>query len=147
MLQLLKKYKSVILYIIFGGLTTVIDWGVSFLLYYLWGDAIDATPILLHGANVVAWVAAVAFAYVTNRIWVFESRRRGFLPILGEIAAFAGGRVTTLVLQEILMAVFCTWLGFNEYIMKLIAAVFVVILNYFISKIFVFRKQKTGDQH
>ncbi len=146
MLQLLKKYKSVILYIIFGGLTTVIDWGVSFLLYYLWGDAIDATPILLHGANVVAWVAAVAFAYVTNRIWVFESRRRGFLPILGEIAAFAGGRVTTLVLQEILMAVFCTWLGFNEYIMKLIAAVFVVILNYFISKLFVFRKQKTADK-
>lgn len=146
MLQLLKKYKSVILYIIFGGLTTVIDWGVSFLLYYLWGDAIDATPILLHGANVVAWVAAVAFAYVTNRIWVFESRRRGFLPILGEIAAFAGGRVTTLVLQEIIMAVFCTWLGFNEYITKLIAAVFVVILNYFISKIFVFRKQKTGGQ-
>lgn len=146
MLQLLKKYKSVILYIIFGGLTTVIDWGVSFLLYYLWGDAIDATPILLHGANVVAWVAAVAFAYVTNRIWVFESRRRGFLPILGEIAAFAGGRVTTLVLQEIIMAVFCIWLGLNEYIMKLIAAVFVVILNYFISKIFVFRKQKTADK-
>ena len=146
MIQLLKKYKSVILYIIFGGLTTVIDWGVSFLLYYLWGDAIDATPILLHGANVVAWVAAVAFAYVTNRVWVFESRRRGFLPILGEIAAFAGGRVTTLVLQEIIMAVFCTWLGFNEYIMKLIAAVFVVILNYFISKIFVFRKQKTNGQ-
>lgn len=145
MLQLLKKYKSVILYIIFGGLTTVIDWGVSFLLYYLWGDAIDATPILLHGANVVAWVAAVAFAYVTNRIWVFESRRRGFLPILGELAAFAGGRVTTLVLQEILMAVFCTWLGFNEYVMKLIAAVFVVILNYFISKLFVFRKKKTTD--
>ena len=142
MLELLKKYKSVILYIIFGGMTTVIDWTVSFLLYYLWGEAIDATPILLHGANVIAWVAAVTFAYVTNRIWVFESKRRGFVPIVCEIAAFAGGRVLTLLLQEVIMGVFCTWLGLNEYLFKLVAAVLVIILNYFISKILVFRKTK-----
>lgn len=141
MIELLKKYKSIILYIIFGGMTTVVDWSVSFTLYYLWGDAIEATPWLIHGANVIAWVAAVAFAYVTNRIWVFESKRRGFMPIVGEIAAFAGGRVFTLLLQEVLMAVFFTWLGFNEYIVKIVAAVLVVILNYFISKIFVFRKK------
>ena len=142
MTELLKKYKSVILYVIFGGLTTVVDWSISFLLYYLWGDAIDATPILLHGANVIAWAAAVAFAYVTNRIWVFESKRRGFLPILGEMIAFAGGRVLTLLLQEAIMGVFCTWLGFNEYLFKIIAAVLVVILNYFISKLLVFRKSR-----
>ena len=142
MLEFLKKHKSVILYIIFGGLTTVVDWSVSFLLYYLWGEAIDATPILLHGANVIAWVAAVAFAYVTNRIWVFESKRRGFVPIVCEIAAFAGGRVLTLILQEVIMAVFCTWLGLNEYLFKLVAAVLVVILNYFISKLLVFRKTR-----
>lgn len=141
MIELFKKYKSIILYIIFGGMTTVVDWSVSFTLYYLWGDAIEATPWLIHGANVIAWVAAVAFAYVTNRIWVFESKRRGFMPIVGEIAAFAGGRVFTLLLQEVLMAVFFTWLGFNEYIVKIVAAVLVVILNYFISKIFVFRKK------
>lgn len=141
MLEFFKKYKSVILYILFGGLTTVVDWSVSFLLYYLWGDAIEATPLLLHGANVIAWVAAVAFAYVTNRIWVFESKRHGFLPILGEIAAFAGGRVLTLVLQEALMGIFCTWLGWDEYAMKIIVAVLVVILNYFISKLLVFRKK------
>ena len=141
-MQLLKKHKSVILYIIFGGLTTVVDWSVSFLLYYFWGEAIDATPILLHGANVIAWVAAVTFAYVTNRIWVFESKRRGFVPIVCEIAAFAGGRVLTLILQEVIMAVFCTWLGLNEYLFKLVAAVLVIILNYFISKILVFRKTR-----
>ena len=145
MIELLKKYKSIILYIIFGGLTTVVDWSVSFTLYYLWGDAIEATPWLIHGANVIAWVAAVAFAYVTNRIWVFESKRRGFVPIVGEIAAFAGGRVFTLLLQEVLMAIFFTWLGFNEYVVKIVAAVLVVILNYFISKIFVFRKKKGAE--
>lgn len=143
MIELLKKYKSVILYIIFGGMTTVVDWSVSFSLYYLWGDAIEATPWLIHGANVIAWAAAVAFAYVTNRIWVFESKRRGFAPIVGEIVAFAGGRVLTLLLQEVLMAVFFTWLGFNEYLVKIVAAVLVVILNYFISKLLVFRKNKT----
>lgn len=142
MTEFLKKYKSIILYIFFGGMTTVVDWSISFLLYYLWGDAIEATPVLLHGADVIAWVAAVAFAYVTNRIWVFESKRRGFLPILGEIAAFAGGRVLTLLLQEAIMAVFCTWLGLNMYAFKIIAAVLVVILNYFISKLLVFRKGK-----
>ena len=145
MLELLKKYKSIILYIIFGGLTTVVDWSVSFTLYYLWGDAIEATPWLIHGANVIAWVAAVAFAYVTNRIWVFESKRRGLMPIVGEIAAFAGGRVFTLLLQEVLMAIFFTWLGFNEYVVKIVAAVLVVILNYFISKIFVFRKKNGAE--
>lgn len=142
MTELLKKYKSVILYVIFGGLTTVVDWSISFLLYYLWGEAIVATPILLHVADVIAWVAAVAFAYVTNRIWVFESKRHGFLPILGEITAFAGGRVVTLLLQEAIMAIFCTWLGLNLYLFKIIAAVVVVILNYFISKLLVFRKTR-----
>ena len=142
MIELLKKYKSIILYIIFGGLTTVVDWSVSFTLYYVWGDAIEATPWLIHGANVIAWVAAVAFAYVTNRIWVFESKRRGFFPIICEIAAFAGGRVLTLLLQEAIMGVFCTWLGLNEYLFKVIAAVLVVILNYFISKLLVFRKTR-----
>lgn len=141
MLALIKKYKSIILYILFGGMTTVVDWSVSFSLYYFWGDAIEATPWLIHGANVIAWVAAVAFAYVTNRIWVFESRCRGIRAICGEIVAFAGGRVLTLLLQEALMAIFFTWLGFNEYIVKIVAAVLVVILNYFISKLFVFRKK------
>ena len=145
MLQKIKalwtKHREVLMYLIFGGLTTVVDWAVSYLLYYLWGDAIDATPILLHGANVVAWVAAVAFAYVTNRIWVFESTRKGFLPILGELASFAGGRVLTLLLQEAMFVVFFHWLGISEFIVKIIAAVLVVIANYFISKLIVFKNK------
>lgn len=142
MIELFKKYKGIILYIIFGGLTTVVDWSVSFLLYYLWGEAIEATPWLIHGANVIAWAAAVAFAFVTNRIWVFESHRRGLKAISAELVAFAGGRVLTLLLQEVLMAIFFTWLGFNEYLVKMGVAVLVVILNYFISKLLVFRKNK-----
>ena len=132
--SLLKKYYDILAYLVFGVLTTVVNYLVYLPCYNLLGMRAVVS-------NAIAWFVAVAFAYVTNRIWVFESKRRGFVPIVGEIAAFAGGRVFTLLLQEVLMAIFFTWLGFNEYIVKIVAAVLVVILNYFISKIFVFRKK------
>ena len=137
------RYREVILYLIFGGLTTVVDWGLSFLLYYFWGEAIKANVLLIHGANVIAWAAAVLFAFVTNRIWVFQSKKKGFLPILGELSSFAGGRVMTLLLQEAMFVIFFDILGINEFIVKIIAAVLVIILNYVLSKLFVFRKKKT----
>lgn len=144
--ELIIRYKSVLLYLIFGGLTTVIDWGVSFLLYYFWGDAIEANNLLIHAADVIAWVAAVLFAFVTNRIWVFESKKHGFLPVMGELAAFAGGRVLTLLLQEGMIALLFSVLGLNKYLVKVLAAVVVIILNYFISKLLVFRKKKDQNE-
>ena len=140
--ELLSRYREVLLYLIFGGLTTVVDWGLSFFLYHFWGDAIEANAILVHGANVIAWAAAVLFAFLTNRIWVFKSDKKGFLPILGELGSFAGGRVMTLLLQEAIFVIFFDIMGISEFIVKLIAAVLVIILNYFISKLIVFRKQK-----
>ena len=139
---LLIRYKEIILYIIFGGLTTVVDWGVSFTLYYFWGEAIDDQALIIHAADVIAWTAAVLFAFFTNRIWVFESKRKGFLPVLGELVAFAGGRVGTLLIQEALIFLFFTKLSFNKYLVKIGVAVLVVILNYFISKLFIFRKKE-----
>lgn len=140
--DLLIRYKQVILYLIFGVMTTVVDWGISFLLYYFWGAAIEKTVLLVHVVNTIAWAAAVLFAFVTNRIWVFHSDSKGFLPILRELGSFAGGRVMTLLLQEAMFAVFFDWLGVNEYLVKIVAAVLVVVLNYFISKLLVFRKKK-----
>ena len=136
-----QKYREQGLYLIFGGLTTVIDWVISFGLYYLWKDAMQATPALVHVADVIAWVAAVLFAFVTNRTFVFESKQKGFLPIARELTTFAGGRVFTLLLQEAIMAVFVTWLGLNVYLFRIIAAVLVIILNYIISKLLVFRRK------
>ena len=141
------RYREQLLYLIFGGLTTVVDWAVSFLLYRVWDTAIDANVFVIHGANVIAWVSAVLFAYTTNRIWVFRSRQRGLLPIMGELCTFAGGRVITFLLQEALVAVFFDWLGLNKYAVKLIAAVLVVVLNYIISKLLVFRHaEKDGNE-
>ena len=136
------RYREQLLYLIFGGLTTVVDWAVSFLLYRVWDQAIDAHAFVIHGANVIAWIAAVLFAFFTNRKWVFESTQRGTVAVLGELCAFAGGRVLTFFLQEAIVAVFFDWLGWNKYAVKLIAAVLVVVLNYVISKLVVFRKSQ-----
>ena len=139
--HLLTSYREQVLYLIFGVLTTAVDWVVSFVLYYFWGEAIEATVYLIHAANILAWTAAVLFAYVTNRIWVFQSTRHGVLPIMGELGAFAGGRVLTLLLQEGIFFLFFDLLGWNEYAIKLIAAVLVIVLNYVISKLLIFRKK------
>lgn len=141
--ELWTKHRSVLLYVIFGGLTTLVDWCVRFALYWGFAGPMEQYPLLLHAFDVVAWVCAVLFAFVTNRIWVFDSKKHGFVPVMGELFSFAGGRVLTLLLQELLMFVFCTLLKFNEYLITVIAAVLVVILNYFISKFFVFRKKKS----
>ncbi len=142
---LFGRYREQILYLFFGGMTTLVDWSISFLLYRMWGEQIEAMGIMVHAANVIAWTVAVLFAYITNRIWVFESKKCGFLPVLGELSMFAGGRVMTLLLQELMFVIFFHWLGVNEYAVKLIAAVLVIVANYFISKLLVFRNQNQGD--
>ena len=137
----LTRYREQILYLLFGGLTTLVDWSISFLLYYFWGAQIEQNSLLIHAANLIAWAAAVLFAFVTNRLLVFQSSRRGFLPVLGELCAFAGGRVLTLLLQEAIFFVCFDLLAWNQYAVKLIAAVLVIILNYLISKLLIFKSQ------
>ena len=136
-----QKDRAVILYLIFGGLTTVVDWLVSFVLYYLLDGAIQQNALFIQVADVTAWVCAVTFAYVTNRKWVFESKKKGFLPIAAELGSFAGGRVVTFLIQEGIIFVCCNLLLLNVYAVKIAASVIVVILNYFISKLLVFRKK------
>lgn len=142
---LLKKYREQVLYLIFGGLTTVVDWGICFVGYRVFRSLIAGYPGVIHAIDTVAWIAAVLFAFFTNRVWVFRSGKKGALPVLRELGTFAGGRVLTLLMQEAIIGVFVTWQGLNEYVFKIVAAVFVVIANYFISKLVVFRKGGNED--
>lgn len=144
---LCARYREQLLYLIFGGLTTVVDWSICFVGYRLFSEQMETHWLTVHAIDTAAWIAAVLFAFFTNRILVFRSRRRGLLPVLGELGTFAGGRVVTLLAQEAIMAVFVTALKLNEYAIKVVAAVVVVIANYFISKLIVFRKEKraSGD--
>ena len=130
----IKKYKELLLYVVFGVCTTAVDWGVSFVLYH--------TGMNMHAADVVAWIAAVVFAYVTNKIFVFESKDVSPATVAREFVTFASSRVLTLLLQEAIVFVFYDKLALDKYAVKIMASVIVVILNYVFSKLFVFKKNK-----
>ena len=124
----LKKHLT--LYIIFGILTTLVNIAV-----YLFMTKICGVNYLI--SNVIAWVLSVLFAYVTNRKWVFESRSN---DILREITLFFSGRLFSGVVDTLLMFLFIDVLFVDDFISKLIIQVIVVILNYVISKVIVFKK-------
>ncbi len=128
------KYREVLLYLVFGGLTTV----VSLVSFWLCVYPLKLNVLV---ANVISWICAVTFAYFTNARWVFEARPETRGEKLRQFVSFYAGRLATLGVEELLLLVFVTWLGCNEMLIKLIAQVVVVILNYVISKLLVFRKK------
>ncbi|MEE0752319.1 GtrA family protein [Frisingicoccus sp.] len=134
MKALFMKYKEVISYLFFGVLTTV----VNFVVYFACTDGLHINYL---AATAVSWVAAVLFAYVTNRKWVFESKVRGFMPILREMAVFVGCRVFSGVMDMGIMFISVDMIGISDRIAKFITQVAVVVLNYIFSKIIIFRNK------
>ena len=136
LINLYQKYKELINYLIVGGLTTVVSLGVYYgcVLTFLNPEV----PVQLQAANVLSWIAAVTFAYFTNRKYVFESKNEKRLQ---EAAAFYGSRVTTLLLYMFCMFLMVTLMGWNDKVAKLIVQVLVTVANYILSKFLVFRKK------
>jgi putative flippase GtrA len=130
--RLIEKYRSTVIYLVFGVLTTVINYAVYLPLYNLAG-----LPAAV--CNAVAWVVAVAFAYVTNKLFVFESKSWGS-GVWGEILRFVGSRVASGAIETVSLLLTVDILGWNGNIMKLLLAVFVIVFNYILSKFFVFKK-------
>lgn len=130
------KYKEIINYLIFGILTTI----VSLLTYYLLVLTIlnPNNAIELQIANIISWIISVTFAYITNRIYVFNSKDKN---ITKEIIKFYSSRLTTLFLDMALMFIFVSKLNFNDKIIKILVQIIVIILNYILSKILVFKKK------
>ena len=137
--NIIKKLctREVIMYLIFGVLTTVVSLVVYYALIFTILNPENA--IQLQIANILSWVAGVAFAYVTNRKYVFESKETNKLK---ELSKFVTSRLVTLFLDMFIMFVGVTWLKGNDKIVKLISQVLVIIGNYVFSKIFVFKKKK-----
>ena len=127
--------KETIIYIVFGVLTTVVDF-VSFGAFYY---TLHMDKII---ANTLAWVLAVAFAYITNKIFVFESKSFDPKQLIKEIISFVSSRVITLLLTNVFL-VFAGILDINMIIAKAIISVAVIILNYIFSKLFVFNNNKS----
>ena len=135
--EMLKKYREQISYLIVGGLTTA----VSLLTYYLCTKTFlnPEVPLQLQAANVISWICAVAFAYVTNRRYVFRSRAKNKVQ---EASKFVLSRVTTLLMEMAIMWLGVTALGVNDRIVKLVAQVIIILANYVLSKLLVFRKKE-----
>ena len=125
----LVKYKEPLTYLVFGGLTTV----VYFLSYFPARKLFNEVT-----ATVIANFTAVTFAYITNKIWVFESKTHTFGQLTKEMIKFYSARIVTLFVDVLLTYVFIKCLKYNEAAVKFISQVLIIILNYVLSKLFVF---------
>ena len=130
---LYARYKEILLYILFGGVATVVSIGS----FVICDTTLGMNELI---ANVISWVLAVATAYATNRTWVFGSRTRG-KEFWKELVSFFSGRVLTLLMEEAILLIFVTWLGFPGVWIKVAAQIAVLVGNYFISKLIIFKKK------
>jgi len=123
--------REVMLYIIFGILTTIVD----AIVFYISNKVFNIDYII---STIIAWIFAVLFAYITNKIFVFKSYNIYFKEVLKEMVLFFLARVVSLVFTIIWMFVTVEILRIDEFVSKLLANIFVVIMNYIFSKIFIF---------
>ena len=135
--SLIKKFctKEFIFYLIFGVLTTIVSLSVYYFCVITFLNPNNAFQLQI--ANILSWILAVAFAYATNRKFVFESKDPNKLK---ELIKFVTARLLTLFLDMLVMFILVTLLHFNDKISKLISQVIITISNYIFSKIFVFKK-------
>ena len=131
--KLIETYKEIISYLFFGVCTTV----VNFVIYFACTKLLDMNYLL---ANALSWAGAVAFAYVTNRVFVFKSKNRGIRAIFKEITAFVGCRVLSGAMDMAIMFIGVDLLGISDSVTKFMTQVVVVVLNYIFSKLIIFRK-------
>lgn len=137
MIKMYHKYEEIINYLIIGGLTTL----VSLIVYYGLTLTIlnPNNGLELQITNIISWIISVTFAYFTNRKYVFKQKDNVNMK---EASQFYLSRVSTLLIDMLLMYVFVTKLAFNDKIVKIIVQVIVIILNYILSKYIVFKKKK-----
>ena len=132
-INLYKKYKELILYLIFGVLATVIN----IVAFWICNDIFH---IEYKVSNIVAWILSVIFAFITNKLLVFESKNKSKEETTKEAIGFIGARLFSLVVDMILMILMIDTLKMNSLVAKIISNVVVVIINYIFSKFLIFRK-------
>ncbi|MCD7807471.1 MAG: GtrA family protein [Lachnospiraceae bacterium] len=136
--ELYKQHEEIIIYLIVGVMTTIVSWGTKFLFNLLvFGGTAYPTSLQNFILSLVNWTAGVIFAYPMNRRFVFKSKNP---QILKEAAGFVASRLSTMVMDIVLMQIF-TVVGLNLYVGTFITAVFVTIANYVFSKMLVFKKK------
>ena len=138
-LKYYKKYDEIINYLIFGVLTTV----VTIITYAIFTNTFlsSKSALDIQIANVLSWIIAVTFAYLTNRKYVFKSKAQGSKRIK-EIINFFLARISSLLVEMLFMYITVTLLSYNDFICKIIAQAIVIIFNYICSKLIIFKKEE-----
>ncbi len=131
--NLYKKYKEIINYLIFGVLTTL----VSIMTYALFTKIFYINYLV---SNVLSWIIAVLFAFITNKIYVFESKNKDKKIVSKEITNFFFFRIVSLLMEMVILYIFVDMLHIDDLVTKVIAQVIVIVSNYIFSKVFVFKK-------
>lgn len=134
MKAIFEKHRELILYVVFGGVTTLVNLGVYFLCYDIWGWSSDLSVIL-------AWLLSVLTAFLTNKPFVFESHDWSMEVTAPEAAEFFGCRLASGLMELAVMHVAVELLGLPGTPMKLLVNILVIIINYVGSKLWVFRKK------
>jgi len=129
-----NKTKEIFNYLLFGGLTTLVNIVTYFVCATLAGMDYKI-------ATTIAWIVSVLFAYFTNKKYVFNSQPTSFAHALKEFFYFMGFRVLSYFIDIASMVVLIEWLGINDLVSKIIANVIVVVVNYFASKYIIFKKK------
>lgn len=127
-----NKYREVLLYLVFGGLTTLVNIVSFFILRQF--------KVEIYISNVIAWVLSVTFAFITNKLFVFESKGKSKSENTKELVSFFGFRLLSLGFDMGFMYLLCDVVNVNELVSKIVSNVIVIILNYIFSKLFIFRK-------
>lgn len=133
-LGLMRKHKSFIAYGVFGVFTTI----VNIVTYNICYNSVGMSNTL---SNIVAWILAVVFAYLTNKIWVFGSKSWKWEVLRREVTAFISCRLATGVLDLVIMFICVDIMHWHALLMKVISNVLVIILNYVFSKLVIFKKK------
>lgn len=133
------KHREILVYLIVGGLTTLVSWTAKFLFHYVvYAGAAHPNGVQNTILSVVENAAGIAFAYPTNRAWVFQSKNPN---LLAEAGSFVGSRLVTMLIGWLLNLLIVNVLGFSVFVGTVVASVFVVIGNYVVSKLLVFKKK------
>jgi putative flippase GtrA len=134
----MKDKKEVINYLIFGGLTTLINLICFKLIEWFFGSEV----YLIN--NVICWVVAVCFAFVTNKLWVFESKSWDKKILIPQLVSFVSARVFSLLMEEVGLFVLIDIMFANSFVAKIIMQVVVVVSNYIFSKFIIFKKRDSS---
>lgn len=136
------KYEEKWLYLVFGGLTTLIAIVTKLMLFRI----VPGEPFWETTAGVVfSWICAVTFAFFTNKKYVFKNETKTWQEFSRVFLSFYGARLATLAMEWIIFLVFCDWLNVSRTLITFLSQVFIFIANYILSKLFVFRKKELGQ--